>query len=653
MRRYLAISLVIFFFTPVLGHSQTRPHAPCPAWVGRISGGTQQTFVYERVSDKTMDLVKKLTSESPLVADMPLAIWDCGDPSDSEQYMLELFNRARANPDSEGIRLYNGATSDASLASDYNYWKSPTKDQVKSDFHGYQARPPLAMNKSILAAARAHSAKMIQVDSQYHNGPDGTPSSRLQSAGYSITGWSGEIVYAFGNDDLFYDEAVWQYDFGNPGLGHRENIMNFLDTTDNGGLHANAMYTEAGIGIVHGSGSGGEHVGPVVSTGDFAEGQHYILGVVYSDANHNGFYDLGEGVQGVTITASGASYTAVTTRSGGYAIPYKGSGSVTITANGAGFSNVQKVMQFAGENIKVDFNPSTASQVTLVWPPNDTALHVTSATFSWSAVPNATKYRIQIDVNDKFNSTKMFVNDSSLSGTTTSRAVTGMKDGNIYYWRVQAKVGTSWAPYSSVRLLGIALQPNAVTLLSPADNANLSTSGIIRFLWHPAAPSVTNYHFVIASDVNMTNIITEDSALNNVIDTSEVIDASTFEDGKRYYWTVRAQNDAGWGGFAAWSSFTIGTQSSVEENAYAFDVHVSPNPTSSQANIAFSLANEQSVAIRIFNSLGQDVATENLGRLSVGSHSWTWDVKNQPTGTYYYELRAGDRLEAGRIQVIR
>jgi hypothetical protein len=268
-------------------------------------------------------------------------------------------------------------------------------------------------------------------------------------------------------------------------------------------------------------------------------------------------------------------------------------------------------------------------------------------------VTGASKYRIQIDTSSKFSTpaAKMFLNDSSL--TTTSRSVTGLKDGITYYWRVQAKVAAGWAPYSSVQTFSVALPPNVVALVSPADKANFPTSGIISFRWREAASRVTNYHFVIASDANMANVIIEDSLLNDVADTLENVDASTLVDGMQYYWTVRAQNDVGWGVASQPRMFSIGTQAGVGDNVYGFDVHVSPNPTAARANIAFSLMSEQSVTIRIFNSLGQDVARENLGRLAAGSHAWTWDAKGQPTGSYYYELRTGDKLEAGRIQVVR
>ena len=46
-----------------------------------------------------------------------------------------------------------------------------------------------------------------------------------------------------------------------------------------------------------------------------------LTGVAYHDANGNGQYDPGEGVAGATVTMDGGAYYAVTSASGGYALP--------------------------------------------------------------------------------------------------------------------------------------------------------------------------------------------------------------------------------------------------------------------------------------------------------------------------------------------
>lgn len=577
-----------------------------------------------------------------------LGNYDMGDPTPEEQYILELMNRARANPPAEGNRF--DTITDQMILIEFQNNPPPTQSQVKSEFQAYAAVPPLAFNKTLIAIARAHDQDMLTNGYQGHTGTDGTsPWDRMTNAGY--TGWTnvGENVFDYGTSGWDI-HASFECDFGNynntPPIGHRLNMINFDGN----------IFTEIGIGCVHGQKGS---YGPIFTTEDFGtRSTHYITGVVYTDRNKNGMYDIGEGISGATITVSPAGqYTAVSSTSGGFAIPYTGSGSIKVTATSAtGLGGaVVKTIQFDGtKNVKVDFTPDVATQVTLNEPgQNDTLLSSSSYTFTWNAITGATKYRIQIDTNSKFSTTpKMFLNDSTLSGVTTSRAVTGLKDGIRYYWRVQAKVAAGWAPYSPAQTFGVALAPTSVTLLSPADGAVIAPGAPIKFMWNEAAPRVVNYRLQIADDANLTNLILDDSTLSDVTDTFEVQGGSLFENGKHYYWTVSAENEIGWSAVAQPHSFIV-TSAGVGDNAFAFDVKVSPNPASSQANIAFTLPDEQAVMIRIFNSLGQDVASENLGRLGTGAHSWTWHAKNLPAGSYYYELRSGDRLEAGRIQIVR
>ena len=203
----------------------------------------------------------KITQVFPQQA---LDVYDHGDPTAEEQYIMEMINRARANPTAEGIRLAN--STDPDVVDSYSYWASQgapfaTPANVKSAFATYPAKPPLAFNKDLLAAARDHSQDMIDHNFQGHNGSNGsTLTDRLTSAGY--IGWdgAGENVAAYSNSIEFTEDGL-EIDFGQQNqtvLGHRQNITNFTGT----------IFTEIGIGALHG-GAGVPDVGTIVTTQDF------------------------------------------------------------------------------------------------------------------------------------------------------------------------------------------------------------------------------------------------------------------------------------------------------------------------------------------------------------------------------------------------
>src|SRR3954463_16140946 len=91
---WLALAL---FAGATLSHAQVAP-PPAPPM---ISGGSGFSI------------------ESPNSPDSPTGLYSIGDPTNEEQYNLELINRARANPTAEGIRL--AQNNDPNVVSAYSY----------------------------------------------------------------------------------------------------------------------------------------------------------------------------------------------------------------------------------------------------------------------------------------------------------------------------------------------------------------------------------------------------------------------------------------------------------------------------------------------------------------------------------------------------
>lgn len=208
---------------------------------------------------------------------------------------------------------------------------------------------PLAFNDALAGAARTHDAAMIAADTQSHQLPgEADLGSRITSAGYA--GWSslGENVYAFSDDPLFA-QAGFVIDWGSgpngmqPDAGHRANIYG-------------ASYREVGIGITVES-NPATNVGPQVVTEDFGRRSGsgvFVLGVAYRDGDHDGFYSVGEGVAGLSVSV-GAGGTS-SSSSGGYTLATSATGSRTITLSGGGLSGTATFTTTLadGENLKLD-----------------------------------------------------------------------------------------------------------------------------------------------------------------------------------------------------------------------------------------------------------------------------------------------------------
>ena len=63
-----------------------------------------------------------------------------------------------------------------------------------------------------------------------------------------------------------------------------------------------------------------------------------------------------------------------------------------------------------------------------------------------------------------------------------------------------------------------------------------------------------------------------------------------------------------------------------------------PNPFNPSTAIAFSLARECFVTLRIYNILGQQISTVFSGKLGPGKHVTIWDASGKPSGIYFYKL---------------
>lgn len=261
-------------------------------------------------------------------------------PSAYEQYMLELVNRARLNPDAEATRY--GLT-------DLN--QGLTSGSITSD-----PKQPLIFNLLLIDSARSHSQWMSDTNTFSHTGNGGsTPSQRMIAAGYSFTGsWgAGENVAWKGTTGT---PNVTQYIADqHKGLflsaGHRANILN-------------GSFREIGIGAIQDTfTNNGTTYNAVLTTQNFAYSGSsiFLTGVVYSDLVINdNFYSVGEGLSGIRVTAKrqsdNKSFVINTMNAGGYQIALTaGTYSVTFSLEGQRLGSIQTVT-IGNQNVKVDLN---------------------------------------------------------------------------------------------------------------------------------------------------------------------------------------------------------------------------------------------------------------------------------------------------------
>ncbi|MGK7943797.1 MAG: CAP domain-containing protein, partial [Microcystaceae cyanobacterium] len=268
-----------------------------------------------------------------------MAVPSVTGPSVYEQYMIELVNRARENPEAEAI-LYG---------IDLNEGLSPGTITSNS-------KQPLASNQFLTDSANSHSQWMLDTNTFSHTGAGGSSAGdRMGDAGYVFSGswtWGENIAWrgTTGTPNVTqYIELQHQSLFLSK--GHRKNILN-----DN--------FREIGIGSVEGRFTTSRTWNAVMTTQNFAKSGSdvFLTGVAFDDeVNNNSFYNVGEGLAGITVeairTSDNAIFSTTTMSAGGYNLALNaGTYNVTFSDNSGDYFT--ETVTIGSENVKLDLDTS-------------------------------------------------------------------------------------------------------------------------------------------------------------------------------------------------------------------------------------------------------------------------------------------------------
>lgn len=272
----------------------------------------------------------------------PATEFSHGAPTAKEQELLELVQRARSDPQAEGKLIVEREDVQGAMQQ-FNV----DKQQVLAAFAVIKPAPPLTFDAHLMASAKVHSEDMVKNGFQEHVGSDGKdPFERMTDAGYKF-GFASENIFAHA-ESIPYCHAAFLIDWGNAEPGHREAILDMK-----------GRQRDIGISVIENPSNA--KVGPLVVTEDFGmpmgSADRYVVGVAYSDDNDNGVYDAGEGRAGLTVVPDTGSNYAVTSTSGGYAIPLPGkAGPLKVQLwDPSGTVVLERNVDLEGDNVKLDF----------------------------------------------------------------------------------------------------------------------------------------------------------------------------------------------------------------------------------------------------------------------------------------------------------
>ena len=196
--------------------------------------------------------------------------------------------------------------------------------------------------------------------------------------------------------------------------------------------------------------------------------------------------------------------------------------------------------------------PSVPSVPVLIYPGNNSFDIITTPALDWEDAATANSYRIQISTSSIFTTT--VYDTTGLILSTITVPVGKLTTNTFYYWRVNATNSGGTSDWSTVWNFKTTPDVPTIPVLSFPANNSTGHATSLTFVWYKAVEqlkAVSKYWLEYSTDSTFTTVISRDSSLTDT--TKSITGLSNIT---KYYWRVKAMNQAGWGGFSTIWNFT-------------------------------------------------------------------------------------------------
>jgi hypothetical protein len=267
---------------------------------------------------------------------------------------------------------------------------------------------------------------------------------------------------------------------------------------------------------------------------------------------------------------------------------------------------------------------------------------------SWKKMPRAIKYSLMVSLTPNFSN--VVLTDTAV--VDTAKRIGPLEYKTTYFWRVCAKNNGGTGDWSSVwsftTIVGV---PSAPTLASPSNGATgISTSTLLS--WNASSGAVS-YRLQIDSVPLFSPAKLDTGGI-----TGTSLTVRRLWSRMTYFWRVNATNP---GGTSVWSDtwyFTTMVVSSVQQIGELIPSEYSlirnyPNPFNPSTNIEFSLPHSGCVTLKVYNTLGEQVAELLSENRDAGKYRVQWNASNLPSGVYFYRLQAGEFMQTNKLLLLK
>jgi len=245
--------------------------------------------------------------------------------------------------------------------------------------------------------------------------------------------------------------------------------------------------------------------------------------------------------------------------------------------------------------------------------------------------------------------------------TETTQTLVGLSPGTTYYWQVRATNGvltSAWAGPAQFATWASSAAPIVVPIVgSPVANAVIDSNSPELSWFLPTQSIGLKYELQYSISgqfddaVEINDLTTNSVKINNI------------QDNQKYYWRVRSKdNNGNTSIYSAIASFigkgiTDVTGSTIIPEKFEVSQNY-PNPFNPSTIISYSLPKAEFVTIKVYNMLGQEIATLLNQDVNAGIYNITWNgVDNSgskvATGTYIFRVVAGDNVVSKKMILLK
>jgi hypothetical protein len=261
----------------------------------------------------------------------------------------------------------------------------------------------------------------------------------------------------------------------------------------------------------------------------------------------------------------------------------------------------------------------------LLSPGNKTVVDTLTPTLDWedTVVPNFDTYTLWWGTDPTFAT----YNEATDIVDSTYKITSGIADGDVIYWRVQAVDSSSngfWAPekgWSFTVDLGVDIELAYLSVQSEDEGV------LVDWRFEGDVPAGVRVLREVEGEVSPLHA---DSLPGTA---ARYLDRDIEPDVEYRYWLEVLTSEG------VTCRFGPTETVSVSEEAPELVLYAAyPNPSRDVINFVFSLPSDGPVALSVYDLAGRRVTTCLEGELTAGRHEASWNCSTTPSGVYLYRL---------------